>query len=91
MLRVTQTPSNGLYLLACTNLPVAAATLVSPLVMTFLLTAGSGTALLERHLADRPGYAAYQARTGAFIPRPPRRRTPAGSSRGRSGRAPGRS
>ncbi|MBF9066452.1 DUF1295 domain-containing protein [Streptacidiphilus fuscans] len=64
----------GLYLLACTTWPVAAATLVSPLVMTFLLTAGSGKALMERHMADRPGYAAYQARTSGFVPRPPRRR-----------------
>ncbi|WP_042366132.1 DUF1295 domain-containing protein [Streptacidiphilus neutrinimicus] len=62
----------GLWLLACTTLPVAAATLVSPLVMTYLLTAGSGKALLERHMADRPGYAAYRARTSGFIPRPPR-------------------
>lgn len=63
----------GLYLLACTSLPVAAATLVSPVVMTCLLTAGSGKALLERHMADRPGYAAYKARTSGFFPRPPRR------------------
>jgi steroid 5-alpha reductase family enzyme len=63
----------GLYLLACTSLPVAAATLLSPLLMTYLLTAGSGKALLERHMADRPGYAAYQARTSGFFPRPPRR------------------
>jgi steroid 5-alpha reductase family enzyme len=63
----------GLYLLACTSLPIAAATLVSPVVMTFLLTAGSGKALLERHMADRPGYAAYRARTSGFVPRPPRR------------------
>lgn len=62
----------GLYLLACVSLPVAAATLVSPVVMTFLLTAGSGKALLERHMADRPGYAAYKARTSGFFPRPPR-------------------
>ncbi|WP_042428987.1 DUF1295 domain-containing protein [Streptacidiphilus anmyonensis] len=63
----------GLWLLACTSVPVAAATVVSPLVMTFLLTAGSGKALLERHLADRPGYADYRARTSGFVPRPPRR------------------
>ncbi|WP_037608617.1 DUF1295 domain-containing protein [Streptacidiphilus rugosus] len=63
----------GLYLLACTGLAVAAATVVSPLTMTFLLTAGSGKALLERHMADRPGYAAYRARTSGFFPRPPRR------------------
>jgi steroid 5-alpha reductase family enzyme len=63
----------GLYLLACTSVPIAAATVVSPLTMTFLLTAGSGKALLERHMADRPGYADYRARTSGFFPRPPRR------------------
>ncbi|WP_424215062.1 DUF1295 domain-containing protein [Streptomyces sp. BI20] len=45
----------------------------APLLMTFLLTAGSGKALLERHMADRPGWAEYRARTSGFFPRPPRR------------------
>jgi steroid 5-alpha reductase family enzyme len=49
---------------------------LSPLVMTLLLTRGSGKPLLERHLADRPGYAAYVARTSGFVPLPPRRPRP---------------
>ncbi|MFF7641850.1 DUF1295 domain-containing protein [Streptomyces canus] len=69
----------GLYLMAC-DLPAAAAvSVVSPLVMSLLLTRGSGKRLLERHMADRPGYAGYVARTSGFLPRPPRRQG-AGSS-----------
>ncbi|MFE1786610.1 DUF1295 domain-containing protein [Streptomyces sp. NPDC059506] len=62
----------GLFLLACghwAGLP----TVVSPLVMTALLTVGSGKRLLERHMAGRPGWAEYAARTSGFVPRPPRR------------------
>ncbi|MEV0318343.1 DUF1295 domain-containing protein [Streptomyces sp. NPDC050658] len=62
----------GLFLIACEAPAVAAATAVGPLVMTCLLTLGSGKALLERHMADRPGYAAYRRRTSGFLPRPPR-------------------
>ena len=47
-------------------------TLAAPLVMTFLLLRVSGVALTERHMADRPGYAAYVRRTSAFVPWPPR-------------------
>ncbi|RAJ69157.1 steroid 5-alpha reductase family enzyme [Streptomyces sp. Amel2xB2] len=63
----------GLWLTACGDVAVAAATLVSPLVMSLLLTKGSGKRLLERQLADRPGYAAYRERTSGFFPLPPRR------------------
>ncbi|MER5555496.1 DUF1295 domain-containing protein [Streptomyces sp. NPDC002793] len=62
----------GLFLVVCPNPAVAAATLVSPVVMSLLLTRGSGKALLERHMAGRPGYAGYRARTSGFFPRPPR-------------------
>ena len=48
-------------------------TIVGPLLMTFLLTRGSGQRLTERRMADRPQYADYIARTSGFIPRPPRR------------------
>ncbi|MFE0375153.1 hypothetical protein ACFW1M_06115 [Streptomyces inhibens] len=41
--------------------------------MTYLLTCGSGKRLLENHLTDRPGYAAYTARTSGFVPLPPHR------------------
>lgn len=49
-------------------------TVVSPLVMTFLLTRVSGVPLLERSMAARkPGYREYMERTSAFFPLPPRR------------------
>ena len=47
--------------------------LVGPLLMTFLLVRVSGVALLEKSLHKRkPEYAAYVARTAAFVPRRPR-------------------
>ena len=46
-------------------------TIVGPLLMTFLLTRGSGQRLTERRMADRPEYADYVARTSGFFPRPP--------------------
>lgn len=62
----------GLYLMACGTWQAALVCLVSPVVMTLLLTVGSGKRLLEAHMADRPGYAAYAARTSGFLPLPPR-------------------
>ncbi|MBI5068965.1 MAG: DUF1295 domain-containing protein [Deltaproteobacteria bacterium] len=48
--------------------------LVGSALMTFLLVRVSGVALLEKDIAARrPGYAAYAARTSAFVPWPPRR------------------
>ncbi|MFJ6728303.1 DUF1295 domain-containing protein [Streptomyces sp. NPDC091281] len=61
----------GLYLFTCDALPAAAVSLVSPVVMSLLLTRGSGQRLLERHMADRPGYAEYVQRTSGFFPLPP--------------------
>jgi steroid 5-alpha reductase family enzyme len=63
----------GLFLIACDSAAAAAVSAVSPLVMSFLLIRGSGKALLERHMSDRPGYAEYTARTSGFFPRPPHR------------------
>ncbi|MET9888216.1 DUF1295 domain-containing protein [Streptomyces sp. NPDC006430] len=63
----------GLYLMACGSWRIALLCLVSPVFMTLLLTKGSGKRLLEAHMADRPGYAAYIARTSGFFPLPPRR------------------
>jgi len=62
----------GLWLIACDSAGAAAVTVVSPLVMSWLLIWGSGKRLLERHMAQRPGYAQYAARTSGFFPRPPR-------------------
>ena len=61
----------GLYLIA---IPAGAAwTIASPIVMTLLLLKVSGVSLLEQTITERrPEYAAYQARTNAFIPGPPR-------------------
>ncbi|MCM2580212.1 DUF1295 domain-containing protein [Streptomyces meridianus] len=63
----------GLFLIVCESPVAAAATVVAPLVMTFLLTGGSGKRLLEQHMKDRPGYREYVARTSGFFPLPPRR------------------
>lgn len=63
----------GLFLVALAR-PEMAWTVVSPLIMTFLLTRVSGVPLLERSMARRkPGYQEYMERTSAFFPRPPRR------------------
>lgn len=70
----------GLFAVACDAWQAAAVSVVSPLAMSYLLTRGSGKALLERHMADRPGWADYVSRTSGFLPRPPRRR--AGASPG---------
>ncbi|MEU1292798.1 DUF1295 domain-containing protein [Streptomyces sp. NPDC005840] len=66
----------GLFLFVCDAWPAAATTVVSPLVMSYLLIWGSGKRLLERHMAERPGFAAYAARTSGFFPRPPKRQAP---------------
>jgi steroid 5-alpha reductase family enzyme len=48
--------------------------LVSPLLMTWLLLRVSGVALLEQTIADRrPAYVDYVRRTSAFVPLPPRK------------------
>jgi len=49
-------------------------TILSPLLMTRLLTSVSGKPLLEARMAKtREGFADYVARTSSFVPRPPRR------------------
>jgi steroid 5-alpha reductase family enzyme len=49
--------------------------LVAPLLMTFILTRGTGAAMTDRRMkASRPGYAEYVERTSGFIPLPPKRR-----------------
>jgi protein-S-isoprenylcysteine O-methyltransferase Ste14 len=57
------------------------ATMFAPLMMTYILTMGSGQRLTDRRMAaTRPQYAGYAARTSGFIPLPPRR--PANTDRG---------
>ncbi|MEU6849541.1 DUF1295 domain-containing protein [Actinacidiphila alni] len=69
----------GLYVIACDGArwPSAAvavlAAVFGPLTISFLLLRGSGKPLLEKHMAQRPGYADYVARTSGFFPWPPRK------------------
>ena len=47
---------------------------ISPLMMTWLLLRVSGVAMLEKDIAERrPAYRDYIERTSAFLPAPPRR------------------
>jgi steroid 5-alpha reductase family enzyme len=58
----------GVFLFAAAT-PAGWVTIVSPLLMTFLLLRVSGVTLLERGLAEtKPGYAEYVRRTSAFVP-----------------------
>lgn len=43
-------------------------TIISPLLMTFLLLKFSGVSLLEKTMKTRPGYERYMQHTNAFIP-----------------------
>ena len=61
----------GTWLVAASAWP-GVLTFLSPALMTYFLVFGTGARTLERHLAQRPGYAAYQRRTSPFLPRPPR-------------------
>lgn len=61
----------GLYLIAAAG--GAAWTVASPVAMSVLLMRISGVTLLEGNIAERrPDYAAYQRRTNAFFPGPPK-------------------
>jgi steroid 5-alpha reductase family enzyme len=63
----------GFFIIAA-GTPWGVATVFSPLIMTFLLTRVSGVAMLERTIKKRrPEYEAYERRTSAFIPLPPKR------------------
>jgi steroid 5-alpha reductase family enzyme len=66
----------GIYLVAAERWP-GVLTIPAPLIMTLLLTKGSGARIMEQHMARRPGWAEYAARTSGFFPLPPRNATPA--------------
>lgn len=54
-------------------------TVFAPLLMTGLLMRVSGVPMLERHMrSSRPDFADYAARTNAFFPGPPKKRTTPG-------------
>jgi steroid 5-alpha reductase family enzyme len=63
----------GIWLVAAASW-VGLATVVCPAAMTYLLTAKTGKALMEKGLSkSKPGYAEYVARTSGFLPLPPKR------------------
>jgi steroid 5-alpha reductase family enzyme len=63
----------GLFLIAMGS-RAGLLTIFAPLLMTFILTRGTGQRLTEQRMAaTRPQYADYAARTSGFIPLPPRR------------------
>lgn len=51
-------------------------TVLSPLLMSWILIGISGVRLAEKRMQGRPGWTAYTARTPIFIPRPPVRSRP---------------
>ena len=63
----------GLWLITV-NGWLALVTALSPLLMTYFLVYATGARPTEKHMAGRPGFDEYQARTAFFIPRPPRSR-----------------
>ena len=70
----------GLSLIAFSAWP-GILTLLSPLLMTWLLANGTGKPLLEKGMSSRrPGYADYVARTSGFFPWPPRTPAPTRSN-----------
>lgn len=62
----------GIWLVAASTWP-GGLTVLSPVAMTYFLVFATGARLLEKHMAERPGYAEYQRRTSYFLPRPPRK------------------
>lgn len=63
----------GLFLIAAERWP-GVLTAFAPVVMTLLLTKGSGARILDKHMSARDGWADYAARTSGFVPLPPRKR-----------------
>jgi len=61
----------GIFLVAADALS-GVATIFAPVIMTLLLTKGSGARILEQHMQGRPGWDEYVERTSRFVPRPPR-------------------
>jgi steroid 5-alpha reductase family enzyme len=57
----------GMFLVAAEHWP-GVLTVPAPLIMTYLLTRGSGQQNLERSMVKRPGYPEYMRRTSGFFP-----------------------
>lgn len=66
----------GIFLIAFST-PGSGWTIISPILITFLLLKVSGVTLLDRAMLEkRPEYRDYMETTSAFFPRLPRRRHP---------------
>jgi steroid 5-alpha reductase family enzyme len=61
----------GIFLVAASAWP-GVLTVLSPVLMTYVLARGTGKKLLEARMSDRPGFAAYVERTSGFFPLPRR-------------------
>jgi len=61
----------GIFMIALSN-GVSILAIISPITITLLLLFVSGVPMLEKAMKDRPGYAAYAAKTSVFIPWFPR-------------------
>ena len=61
---------------AATGLREGVGTVVSPLLMSWILIGVSGVRLAEKRMRGRSGWAAYCARTPIFLPWPPPPQTP---------------
>lgn len=61
----------GLWLISAEAWP-GVLTVLSPVAMTYFLAFATGARLLERRMAQRPGYPEYMERTSMFFPLPPR-------------------
>jgi steroid 5-alpha reductase family enzyme len=64
----------GIYLVAADSGWAGAATVLSPVAMTYFLVFATGARLLERSMMKRPGYPEYAERTSMFFPLPPKRK-----------------
>ncbi|RLV48337.1 DUF1295 domain-containing protein [Nocardioides mangrovicus] len=63
----------GIWLLAADAGWWGAATVLSPLAMTYFIRNVTGAKLLEKTMSKRQGWDEYARRTPLFFPRPPRR------------------
>lgn len=61
----------GIFLVAADSLP-GVVTIYAPVIMTLLLTKGSGARILEKHMSKRDGWDDYASRTSMFFPLPPK-------------------
>lgn len=66
----------GVFLVSADAWP-GVVTIYAPIIMTLLLTVGSGARILEKSMSKRDGWADYVARTSMFFPLPRRAKTAA--------------